>query len=166
MAEHRMDDATRARLMSLMPCASKGTYEWTPDSFKDREEETDEYIIPKEQWPKFKLRALNNKEHSDLRKALLSQGSFKKEDSKALIQISEMMHESVRKIVVGWENVIDVLSGDEFEYEQDPSGGALKEKWDFMPDSVKSELFQHVCRVSGLIKVDGDDRMEISRRGF
>ena len=164
MADVKLDKEARARMMSLMPCASDGTYEWTPDVF--REKNGDEYIVPETQWPVFTLRSMTTQEHTALRKMVLSKANFDKSKPDQVLELSDMMHEAVRKIVTGWRNIIDVLSGNEYPYEQDPSGGILKEKWSRIPDIIKSELFQKVCQVCGLIRLDGDYRMELSKRGF
>jgi len=166
MADQRMSDETRSKLMSLMPCASTGTYEWTPDAYMEKVGKEEEYIVPKDQWPVFTIRAMTTTEHAALRKTVLSRANFDKDKPQQIIDLSDMMHETVRKLVTDWRGIVDILSGDEYPYEADPGGGCLKEKWSRMPDTLKSEMFQNVCRMAGIVKMDGDDRVEMSKRGF
>lgn len=164
MAEMRMDAETRARMMSLMPCSSTGTYEWTPDLF--REKASGEYVIPQEKWPVLIVRPLTTKEHSSLRRLLLANGRLATSSAETIANVSEQMYDYVRKVVVGWRGVVDLSTGQDYPFEEEPEGGVKKDRWEMMPDPIKAELFSHVCRVSGLVKADAEDRLAEVRRGL
>ena len=164
MAEVRMDAETRARMMSLMPCSSTGTYEWVPEVFQEKVD--GEYVIPKDKWPTLILRPLTTKEHAQLRRTLLSNGKIGSAEGAKIAAISDQMYEVVRKIVTGWRGIVDLSTGNEYTYEEEQEGGVKKDKWEMIPDPVKAELFSHVCRVSGLVKAEGADRLAEVRRGL
>lgn len=164
MADLKMDKETRARFMSLMPCSTTGTYEWTPESFKEKVE--NEYVIPEDKWPTFILRPMTTKEHSSLRRILLTSGKVSQATPEQIANLSDTMYDAVRKLVVGWRGIIDMSTGDEFAFETQDDGTAKKDKFEFIPDTVKAEMFSHICRVGGLIKVDGEDRMKEVKRGL
>lgn len=162
--ELKMTNETRARMLSLMPCASTGTYEWTPDCFMEKV--GDEYVVPENLWPVLTLRAMTVAERTALRRLLISKGNFDKTKPEQLLDTTDAMYESIRKVIVGWRGVKDYISDSEFPYEQDPSGGVLKDKWALMTESTKADLFAHVCKVSGLLRVSAEDRLEGAKRGF
>jgi len=160
-------DDVKKRMMSLMPCASTSTYEWTPDAFKDKI--NNEYVVPEDKWPVISIRALTTKEHAALRRLVLTSGKIASSSTVAperLAELSEEMHESMRKLVVGWHNFTEYVTGEEYKYEQDPTGGASKDKWEHIPDPIKGEMFQHVCRVCGIMKMESEDRLKELKRGL
>jgi len=151
--------------MSLMPLAEDATYDYVPESFKEKDN-TGQYIVPEAAWPTFQLRALTNKEHAQLRRSVLLSGKMDMAKPEKVVEASEMVYEAVRKTITGWKGIVNVATGEEYSYRQDPEGGADKGLWERIPDSIKAELFQHVCRMAGLVKVSGDDRMEMAARGL
>ena len=164
MGDVKMDEDTRARMMSLMPCSSTGTYEWISDAF--REKINNEYVIPEDKWPVFVLRPLTTKEHAGLRRQLLSAGKVSTSSADQMVALSDAMYETVRKLVIGWRGIVDLSTGNEYTYEQEQDGTLNKDKWEMIPDSIKADLFSHVCRVSGLVKKDAEDRMSEVKRGL
>ena len=167
MADVKMTDEVRSRMMSLMPCTASATHEWIPDLFKEKI--NNEYVIPEEKWPVFTLRPFTTKEHSNLRTMVIKSGKLAQASSisaNTLAELQDEMYESMRKIVAGWHNIIDWPSGVEYSYEQDPTGGASKDRWEFIPDPIKQEMFKYICRIGGLIKMEGEDRVEALKRGL
>jgi len=167
MSDVKMSDEVRARMMSLMPCTSTSSHEWIPDLFKEKL--NNEYIIPEDHWPVFQLRPFTTKEHANIRTMVIKSGKLAQASNisaASLAELQDNMYDSLRKIVVGWSNIKDWPSGVEYTYEQDPTGGVSKDKWEFIPDPIKQELFKYICRIGGLVKMEGEDRLEELKRGL
>ena len=90
MSKIVFDEATRAKLAGLLPFSPDATDKLKPKIF-------DEMGIPEEYQPTFKIRTMTNAEIEKGRDANIS---------------TDDLFELARKVVVGWENLIDLAKSE------------------------------------------------------
>ena len=143
-----MDEKVRARLQGLAPFSIDSSLEFVPASYTYKEvdeegNETEEYMIPEEYHPKFKVRPWNRKESNEAVKALMDFGKTT-DDTK--------VRELTRKAILGWENLIDIATETEIVYEADPGGGAKKDLIESFTITLILDISNKISNISGLNK--------------
>jgi hypothetical protein len=96
--------------------------------------------VPEEFWPVFKIK------------------SFTVEDSKKLKirstngeDVEEILEDSLRQHIVGWTNLYDLSTGEEFEFEASADGGALKDKYESLPTGLRMQLLTFISSLTGSV---------------
>lgn len=144
MSEIReITEDTKKLLQGLAPFSLKSTVKFTPEGYKIKKD--DQYLVPEELWPVFELRPWNKLEATHIKRNMP-----KYADSKDDTEIREY----VRRIVVGWENLIDAGNGDEITYQSDPNGGVLKDIWDCFPSALVTDILNKALTISGIVDME------------
>jgi len=135
MAEVRMTEEIRQKMLGLLPFDNEATVEFTPAQY--------EGDFPEEYKPIFIQRGYKEGEMKAVRELL------KKLDKAE----DEEMTEQARISVVGWENLWDVGSMKEIPYKSN-GNGASPEVFNKLPTVVKGALLFNAVRISGLLDLD------------
>lgn len=141
---------TKKALQGLAPFSTTSTIEFTPKGYeikvKDSEgKDTEEYMIPEEVWPLFKMRPWTKLEASRIRKSMPKYANSKDDTE---------IREYVRKVIVGWDNLVDAGTGDVMDYEEEETGGASKEIFDCFPSSLITDLLNKALTISGIVDME------------
>ena len=125
----KMTKAKRAKLMGLLPMTTSIEKKVVPSIFE--KEGIDEEFIPT-----FKIKQMSE---ADML-LLMSNGS--NVDSVSLDKQVGLIDEIVNRCVIGWDNLIDISTGDLMDFEDyEPS---------ILPISIKGELFTEIINISGI----------------
>jgi len=145
MERKEMTDDVRKVMLGLNPVAQHSTVEFTPGSYYIKKKDSEEYLIPEEFWPTFKIRPWTKMEALQIKKNI-QKFVDNKDDSE--------MREYIRKTVMGWDNLIEASSGSNIEYEQETSGGASKEIFEVFPTALITDLLNKCMTISGIADME------------
>ena len=98
----------KEKLLGLAPFNPTIPFEFTPDAFKKQD-------LPADMTPVLSIFSLTKGEEEELRK-IHSSGT----------PSDSVYRKFIRKKVVGWVNLFDSATGEEIEFEADPSGGCTE----------------------------------------
>jgi hypothetical protein len=141
MAEYKLDEETRKKLLTRLPFSRTATIEFTPELYLTKVIDakgkvTSEYEIPEEFRPVFLCRPFSREDKDKLRK-------FEKAEESQLREI-------VRGNVVGYRNLWDIGTETLMEFRADAKGGMDKEQFEALPVAVQRDLFVFISGISGL----------------
>lgn len=145
MERKEMTDEVRKAMMGLNPVSLQSTVEFTPNSYHIKKKDSEEYLVPEEYWPVFKIRPWTKLEANNIKKNI-SKFIDSKDDSD--------MREYVRKTVVGWDNLIEAVSGEPIEYASDVNGGASKELFEVFPTALITDILNKCMTISGIADME------------
>jgi len=131
MAELRMTEEIRKKMLGLLPFDNSASIDYTPQQYF-----ADDF--PEEFRPVFKQRGFSEGEIKDVRRLLKD---IEKADD-------DELNNYARLSVVGWSNLWDVGSMKKIEYSDD------KEQFLRLPTTVKGSLLYNAVKISGLIDID------------
>lgn len=143
MAKYVLDEETKKSLLGLSPFSIDETVEFTPEFYK-----IPKLAIPEKMWPTFKIRPFARPEREAVRRIIVDLTTDPK--SAAHVKVIEW----ARKITIGWENLIDIATGEEISYKADKDGGADKELFETLTESLISALLYKSIQMSGLVNVE------------
>jgi hypothetical protein len=143
MAEHVMTPELRKKMLTRLPFSRNASIDYTPAPYlvKDMDDagkETDEYAIPEEFRPVFKVRPLSTEE-----KTKLGKFTSKNMDETAL-------RELIRTNITGIEKLFDAGTMEEIPFKGDNNGGMDKALFESLPVMVIRDLFVFISGISGL----------------
>jgi hypothetical protein len=145
MSKIVLSETEQKELMGLLPFNLDASFEFTPEVFKLKKKDTDEYLIRSELWPVFKIRPFSKSERDAVRRMIVDLN----------LDAKKVAHEDVtewaRKITIGWKNLIDLSTGEAIEYKADNSGGADKAIFGSLPETCISSLLYRAVSASGLV---------------
>jgi hypothetical protein len=145
MERREMTDEVRKAMLGLNPVSLQSTVEFIPESYLIKKKDSNEYLVPEDFWPKFKIRPWTKLEANHIKKNI-SRFIDSKDDSE--------MREHIRKTVMGWENLIEAARGDPIEYIQEPTGGASKELFEVFPTALITDLLNKCMTISGIADME------------
>lgn len=120
-----LDAETRKKLLGLLPITSDFIHRYTPELYNEVEEEFR---------PIYLLRP------------------WKSNELKALAHIvadnEDMAMEYLSKQIVGWENVLNIQTGETIDFEFE-DGHISKEQMNLIPSKVIIDLLSEVTKISG-----------------
>lgn len=143
MSEHKMTPELRKKMLTRLPFSRNSSIEHTPAPYlvKEQDEEgkdTDEFAIPEEYRPVFKVRPFSTEEKAKLGKVT----------NKSIDEAS--LRDLVRANIVGVEKLFDAGSMEELPFKGDQNGGMDKGLFDSLPVMVIRDLFVFISGISGL----------------
>jgi len=136
MAELRMTEEIRKKMLGLLPFDNSASIDYTPKQYF-----ADDF--PEEFRPVFKQRGFSEGEIKDVRRLLKD---IEKADD-------DELNNYARLSVVGWSNLWDVGSMAEIPYSSN-GDGTNKEQFAKLPTTVKGSLLYNAVKISGLIDID------------
>ena len=122
--------------MGLLPLSNESEISYTPEAYKD---------VPEEYRPIFKVRPFTKAEETIVKRHISSDDKISGE---------EKTYESVRKCLIGWENLIDLGSNSIIEYKAHEKGGCEKELFHRLPSLIIADLFLYIGKISGLLDLE------------
>lgn len=141
MNKRVLDEATRALLHGIAPFSSSSSLLFTPPVY-------DRMQLQKDLRPVFKIRGLTIEEGAEL-DSLMEQAALAKSSD-----WNSKVFDLCRKLVIGWEQIFDIGTGEEMTYAADPQGGADTKLWAAQPVVNKSAIFSKVMQLHGLVDVE------------
>ena len=139
MSDRILTDEVRELLLGDMPFSASSTIDFTPKQYLKKDDEG-KVILPSEFIAIFKVRGFTSKEKLEAKKGILN-----------LSKNADQMQDLTRLCVEGWENLFDLGTKKELEYKQDDNKGADKDLFRKIPDAIQSDIFLHLCKISGLM---------------
>jgi len=133
VAKIELTEDMKREMQGLLPISYTAVVEFTPEEIK----KVDEIL-----WPVFKLRRMTKAESLEIRRLASASGDAISNEEKVL--------NVVRKCVVGWDNLIDMSTGDEIPYVQE-NGELSKSLWDMMSITCITAIMNKVSLISGLL---------------
>jgi hypothetical protein len=135
MEERRLTPELREKLLGALPFSVSSTIWYSPDKYKEIEEDFR---------PSFELKSLTKEEFQRAKKLLKDVKSAKEED----------INEIVRKKIVSWKNMFDAGTLEEIPFKEDESGGCDKKLFESIPPVIVGALFFQISKISCLIDTD------------
>lgn len=138
MAERILDEETKKALFGMMPFGRDGVAEFTPFLLKNAE-------IDEQYKSVYKIRPFNAAEKKTANTLLKD---FANSDE-------NLIYETARTGVIGWENVFDLSTGRELQFLKDEKDEcASKDCFMQIPQSVVSGIFIFRVKISGLLDIE------------
>jgi len=125
----KLDEATKNKMIGLFPVNNDFTVNFTPEEYDD---------LPKEVRPVFVLKPWSEKECKEMAK------EFENESDQ------DVVLEKVRKQIVGLDNLINMSTESEIEYEEDTTGGLSKTIFSLIPIVIKTSILYRLLTISGI----------------
>lgn len=147
MAEIReISEETKRALTGLAPISLKSTISFTPDSYKIKKKDSEDYLVEEEAWPTFKMRPWTKLEAMTVKKNI-KKFSDSKDDSE--------MRELIRKTIIGWDNLIEAETGEDIPFENEESEkGVNKELFEIFPTALVTDLLNKALSISGIADLE------------
>ncbi|MDR2728508.1 MAG: hypothetical protein LBB56_05190 [Chitinispirillales bacterium] len=143
MEKRVLTEDIRRELLGLVPFSAGSSDSFTPPVFLKKNSEN-QYAIPEEFRPVFKVRCFTVEEKRAVTKLLVN---IKEADEGAVT-------EAARIAVIGWKNLFDAGSGEELVFKPAPDGGADPALFSGIPAAVAGALLFHASRISGIIAAE------------
>ena len=103
--------------------------------------------VPEEYLPIFTIRNFNATDTGKIRE-LAEKVDESKDNSEDL---NTFMDELTRQHIVGWTNLYDLSTGEEFEFEVADDGGCNEVKYAFLPSGLKVKVLQFIYELTGVM---------------
>ncbi len=137
MADHKLDEATRQKMLTRLPFSRNSTIDFTPKAYLtkvlDAEgKATDEFEIPEEYRPIFKCRPFSTQDKSKM-----------KADEKVLKEV-------IRSNIMGVEKLFDAGTMEEMTFKPDENNSMALEQFESLPIIIQRELLTFISGISGL----------------
>jgi hypothetical protein len=132
MSEARMDEATREQLLGLLPFSVGSHHKFTPERLAS---------LPEEYRPVFHIRRLTTLEKKNIKNLFKEKGT----------NAEDRTLDIVRKVLVGWDNLIDAATNEPIDFLTGEGGVIDKDLWEGLPDLIKAAIVTETCMISGLI---------------
>lgn len=150
--EFKLDNEAKKALLGLAPFSLTSTIGFVPNSYqikkKEKDEDEGEYIIPEKYWPTIHIRPFTKLEGEQVKKALVQVA--KDGNPKSLQESKEL----VRKIIKGFDNLIDVGAEEILEFEIDETGFLKKDIYDRFSDTLISDILKKCTNISGITDIE------------
>lgn len=139
MARRELTEEQRQSLCGLMPFSADAVDEFTPELFS---------AVDEELRPVFKLRPFTEGEKervTDAMKRIVADpGKIDQKEIKDFARIA----------LVGWDNVLDVATGDDIPFSADSRGACDKATFALLPSATVNAILKRVNTISGLLSAE------------
>lgn len=136
MEQIKMSDELRKQMAGLLPMNNTSTYKFTPEIF----EKFDEAFRPV-----FEIKQFNNLSMLKVKEMIYNEyGSNKKKiDIKDIENKNIEYMKLVHDVLIGWENLYDLGTGDLFVYD------GKFETMMALPETIRTDIFTEALKISG-----------------
>lgn len=140
MGDHKLDEATRQKLLTRLPFSRNSTIDFTPKVYLTKAldangVETEEFEIPEEYRPVFKCRPFSIQDKAKIKD--------KNPDDKVLKEV-------IRKNIIGLEQMYDAGTMEEITFKADEDNCMSLDQFETIPVMIQRELFSFIAGISGL----------------
>lgn len=136
MSDMTFTDEVRRSLEGLLPCTVNSYHKFTPKIFSENG-------IDKKYWPIFQMKTLNARDMEEAQRLT----DYATAENK--IEICGT-YDFVRKKVVGWENLIDIIDGSKIEYKRDSEKNTDPNLFQEFPVKLVMQLYSELFVISGV----------------
>lgn len=136
MEKIKMTDELRKQMAGLLPMNSSSTYKYTPDVFMS----VDEAFRPV-----FEIKQFNNMSMLKVKELVVQEldTTKKKINIKEVDARNTEYMKLLHSILVGWDNLYDLGSGELFEYD------GKFETLMALPETIRTDMFSEALKISG-----------------
>lgn len=138
----KIDAELRQQLLGILPLKEDAILDYTPPFFDD---------IPKKYRPIFKLKQLSKQHVIEIKRAIardMLDARRNIDDESIDIDVIEAKNKEymkyLHKCLVGWDNLIEVSTGDTVEYDGEEKTMML------LPETIRISIFKQLLQMAGL----------------